>query len=92
MSHARFILLALALTLAATAVVGPQRARADAQQTQSFAIWRQMQLCAKQATKQFPDYTPEGNAKREVARQECLRANHLPVTEPVPTPTPMPQR
>jgi hypothetical protein len=88
MSHARFIFLALALTLAACVIAISQQARADAQQTQNFAAWRQMQVCAKQATKQFPDYTPEGKVKREAARQECLRANHLPVTEPVPTPPP----
>ena len=45
-----------------------------------------MQACAKQAAKRFPDYTPEGKAQREAARQECLRANHLPVTQPVPSP------
>jgi hypothetical protein len=44
-----------------------------------------MQACAREAAKQFPDHTPEGNAQREDSRQKCLRANHLPVTEPVPT-------
>lgn len=83
-----FVLLVLSLTLAAT--VAPRLARADAQQTQSFAIWRQMDDCARQANKAFPDHTPEGNAKREVARQECLRTHRLPVSAPPPAPVPAP--
>jgi hypothetical protein len=62
----------------------PRLAHADARQQQSFNAWRQMQDCARAANKQFPDHTPEGNAKREAARQECLRLHHLPVT-PEPT-------
>ena len=34
------------------------------------------------AGKQYPDHTPEGNAKREVARQNCLRQRRLPVVPP----------
>jgi ABC-type sugar transport system substrate-binding protein len=62
----------------------PHRARADAQQQQSFSAWRQMQECARQATKKFPDHTPQGNAQREAARQDCLRQQHLPVSAPPP--------
>lgn len=70
-------------------MIGASRlALADASQNQSFTLWHQMQDCAKQAAKQFPDHTPEGNTKRENARQECLRAHRLPVTEPVPTQAP----
>ena len=54
-------------------------AYADALQQQSFAIWGRMDVCARQAARQFPDHTPDGNAKREEARLNCLRANHLPV-------------
>lgn len=72
---------ALALGLAA---VAPRLALADSQQQQSFNVWRTMQDCARQANKQFPDHTPDGNTKREAARQECLRLHHLPV---VPEPT-----
>jgi len=61
-------------------------ARADTKQVESFAVWHKMQECAKQANMKFPDHTPDGNAKREAARQECLRAHHLPVTNPVATP------
>jgi hypothetical protein len=63
-------------------------AYADATQSQSFTIWKQMDDCAKQSNKQFPDHTPEGNAKREAARLECLRAHHLPVTAANPPPAP----
>jgi hypothetical protein len=69
-------------TLALTTV--PRLARADAQQQQSFTAWNQMADCARLAAKQFPDHTPDGNAKREEARQNCLRARHLPVTAAPP--------
>lgn len=62
----------------------PRLARADAQQQQSFSVWNQMNDCARLAAKQYPDHTPEGNAKREVARQNCLRQRHLPVVPAVP--------
>jgi hypothetical protein len=66
----------------------PRPAQADAQQQQNFSIWHQMDECAKQAFKQYPDHTPEGNAKREAARQACLRAHRLPVNQPVAPPPP----
>ncbi len=81
----RLLLLAAVLTL----LTAPARpARADSQQTQNFSIWHQMDDCMKQATKRFPDHTPDSNAKREAARQACLREHRLPVTAPVaPPPT-----
>jgi hypothetical protein len=63
----------------------PRLARADAQQQQSFAAWRSMADCARLAAKQYPDHTPEGNAKREAARQNCLRQRHLPVIPASPS-------
>jgi hypothetical protein len=86
MRQSNLVAVALGLTLAVA--MGPRVARADALQTQSFAAWRVMDECAKQANKAFPDHTPEGNAKREAARQDCLRAHRLPVTAPVPAPPP----
>jgi len=83
MRSGRIIYLAFVLS---SLVAQPLPARADAHQSQNFAVWNRMQACAKQAAKRFPDYTPEGKAQREAARQECLRANHLPVTQPVPSP------
>ena len=69
-----------ALLIAASLVLAmpPRLARADAQQ-QSFRVWNQMADCARLAAKQYPDHTPEANAKREAARQNCLRQRHLPV-------------
>ena len=54
-------------------------AYADSIMQESFVVWSRMAACARQAAKQFPDHTPEGNAKREAARLNCLRVNHLPV-------------
>jgi len=85
MRASRFVLVAVGLTLALVAT--QRQARADAQQTQNFAAWRVMEECAKQANKQFPDHTPDGNAKREASRQECLRVHRLPVTAPAPAPS-----
>jgi ABC-type sugar transport system substrate-binding protein len=74
--------LAIAVLALTTA---PRLARADAQQQQSFTVWNQMADCARQAAKKFPDHTPEGNAKREADRRNCLRLRHLPVpTTPSP--------
>ena len=55
----------------------------SAQQRAEF-MWREMGECAKLSAKQFPDHTPDGNAKREAARLECLRANRLPITSQAP--------
>jgi hypothetical protein len=75
-----------ALAIAALALTAaPRLARADAQQQQSFSIWNQMGDCARIAARQYPDHTPEGNAKREAYRQNCLRQRHLPVTPAAPT-------
>ncbi|HEY1736224.1 MAG TPA: hypothetical protein VGG12_06235 [Methylovirgula sp.] len=49
-------------------------------QQQSALVWREMSDCAQQAAKKYADHTPDGNAKREAARLDCLRRNHLPVT------------
>jgi len=77
-----------ALILMLGALSASSIARADATQSQSFTMWHQMDECAKQSNKQFPDHTPEGNAKREAARVECLRVHHLPVTAANPPPAP----
>lgn len=88
MRPTHLVSLLTAMTLTALFAAAPQPAWADAQQQQSFSVWSQMDNCAKQANQQFPDHTPEGNAKREAARQACLRAHRLPVTAPVAPPPP----
>jgi hypothetical protein len=82
----RWLRMAFGLALTGTVALSAGHAFADAQQTQSFAVWKQMQECAKTSMKQFPDHTVESNAKREAMRQECLRAHRLPVTQPVSPP------
>jgi hypothetical protein len=46
------------------------------------AVWSSSDVCARRAFKQFPDYTPEGNAKRDHAMQQCLAASHAPPRDP----------
>ncbi len=53
-------------------------ARADMNQTNAGAAWRQADRCAQEALQKYPDYTPDSNAKREAARRACLRNHHLP--------------
>jgi hypothetical protein len=74
--------LTLALVALALSAMGPRLARADLQQQQSFIVWHKMQDCARYAAKQSPDHTPQGNAKREAVRQDCLRLNRLPIDAP----------
>lgn len=84
----RFVLASIGFGLLGLALaIPPARAQLGANwnsegysiQQQSSLVWREMALCAQQAQKQFPDQTPEGNAKREQARLNCERQNHLPV-------------
>jgi len=67
-----------AVWLVLAMVVAPLAARADANQKNSSAAWRQADRCAQQAFQKFPDYTAESNAKREAARRACLRDHRLP--------------
>jgi hypothetical protein len=67
------------IVMTALVLAAPRLARADAQQQQSFTVWHQMADCARLAAKQYPDHTPDSNAKREAYRQNCLRLHHLPV-------------
>ena len=55
-------------------------AAADLNQRKADTAWKEGDTCAKQAFQKYPDYTPEGNAKRESARKACLRNHRLPVT------------
>lgn len=76
---------ALLLTWAALVLPGP--ARADNYFKSNSATWRTMDRCTQQAQQAFPDYTPESNAKREEARQSCLRASNLPAATTTPPAT-----
>ncbi|HWE72298.1 MAG TPA: hypothetical protein VG328_04000 [Stellaceae bacterium] len=82
---ALFALSILGLTLVPNASAQTWNTPGLTLQQQTALVWREMSDCARQAQKQFGDHTKEGNAKREAARLDCLRRNHLPVTtEPLP--------
>jgi hypothetical protein len=80
----------LAALLLLAAPLLPEPAAADGNWKTSSAVWKQMDTCTRNARKQFPDYTADANAKREVARQKCLRAGNLPSDEPEAQQPPQP--
>jgi len=69
---------ALGFALLGWLLLASPPAAADANWKTSSAVWKQMDACTRAARKQFPDYTAEANAKREAARQKCLRSSNLP--------------
>jgi hypothetical protein len=73
------------LSLAVAAFL-PLAAHADMSQQNSGDAWRQASRCAHEAFKQYPDYTPASNAKREAARRACLRDHQLPAPGSVAAP------
>ncbi len=44
--------------------------------------WKAEDNCAKNAARQFPDYTAEGQANRDRALRLCLAENNLPPRTP----------
>jgi hypothetical protein len=44
--------------------------------------WKASDKCAEKAQAAFPDFTPEGNAKRDAKLKECLAGQNLPPREP----------
>lgn len=46
--------------------------------------WKASDKCTQQAQAAFPDFTPEGNAKRDAKLKECLAGQNLPPREPAP--------
>ena len=46
--------------------------------TKMMQAWSASDRCAASAQKQFPDYTPESNAKRDNAMKQCLADGYLP--------------
>jgi hypothetical protein len=64
--------------LLGAALLVPAVARAEINQQNANAAWRQANQCQTDARKKFPDHTPEGNAQRDAARRECLRNHKLP--------------
>jgi hypothetical protein len=69
--------------------LGSARAHAADEWKRNSTVWTASDRCARAAFKQFPDYTPESNAKRDHAVQLCLASGNLPPrasTEPPPPP------
>lgn len=73
-------------------VLLPVAARADMNQQNSNDAWRQADRCAHEAFQKYPDYTPDSNAKREVARRACLRDHHLPAPASAAVPPAKPDK
>ncbi len=83
-------MLRLASLVIAAALLSPRLASADQYWKDSSLLWRKMDACTRAAQKAYPDYTRESNAKREKARQDCLRSQNLPGDASPPPPTPQP--
>lgn len=74
----------LSLLLPAVGVLaGPATAASLADSKSSHAVWHQMDNCKRQATKQFPDHTPQSMAQRDRAVQRCLDEARLPPVAPL---------
>jgi hypothetical protein len=63
-------------------------AEATQQGQTAIALWKLMDVCARQAQTAYPDYNPESNAKRDAKLKACLNANNLPPREPMAQPGP----
>jgi hypothetical protein len=72
----------LAIPLAAALILVAGTAAATQQAITAEAIWKVMDICAKQAQAAFPDFTADSNAKRDAKLNECLESNNLPPRQP----------
>jgi hypothetical protein len=71
----RLIVLGTALAL----LLLPKTAAAYSLNGQQMANrWAASDRCAAAAQKQFPDYNPSSNLKRDKAMQQCLATGSLP--------------
>jgi hypothetical protein len=59
-------------------VVATPTIAASVREQQSFYIWHQQDLCAKQAFEKFPDYTPSSNRARVEATRACDNLHNVP--------------
>ena len=50
--------------------------------------WKAADKCAKQAQAAYPDYSAEGNAKRDAALKNCLNGSNLAPRQPLSQPPP----
>lgn len=82
MAMARRAYLALALIEGSVALLSCAPALADNPWKQSSTLWHIMDKCTRAAQKQFPDHTPDANAKRDAARRHCMESYNLPTDGP----------
>jgi hypothetical protein len=77
-----------AIIATVTSVMALETVAQVAAQDRSFkssqSVWKLRDVCSRNANKQFPDHTSEGNAKRERAFQQCLAAYNLPYEPALP--------
>ena len=76
----------LALACLLSLLVGGVASAESRSSANTTKIWRAQDECTKKAFKQYPDYTPESNAKREQARRLCLATGNLPPRASAPVP------
>lgn len=77
----RHLAILFALCAASWALAPPAAYAGGSQEQESSQKWHMADVCMRAAFKKFPDYTPEGNARRENYRRACMRDNGLPVPD-----------
>jgi hypothetical protein len=70
--------------------LSPGLAFATGQGQWTLSRWKSMDVCARQAHVQFPDYDALSNAKRDAAYKACLSSSSLPPRQPLSPPQPSP--
>lgn len=73
----------LAGCLGAAALLLAQPALATQSGIVAMRNWKVMDECARKAQEAFPDFTQEGNAKRDARLKECLAQHNLPPRTPL---------
>jgi hypothetical protein len=73
------IAFAFLLATASTHALEQWQVPGMSQQKASGMVWQEMRDCARAASQQVQDHTPEGDRQREALRLNCLRVHHLPV-------------
>jgi hypothetical protein len=62
----------------ALAALVPAAAHADSQGQQLMRKWTSSDVCSQRAYRDFPDYTADSLAKRDLALKKCLAGGNLP--------------
>jgi hypothetical protein len=67
-----------ATLVAALTLLAPGAWAASVRGQEAFAAWKAHDLCAQNAYRHHPDYTPRGNVARDRELRQCEAAHHLP--------------